>query len=537
VLGQGPFVEVGDPTAVAVSDALIAVGGDLGAAQWNGRSVYDRADRSVGWFPVAVYSPDLTCLRVLTSRWRVNSIALHPSGRLVAIGTGSYDGGHLFEGELLIHDVIGGTTTSVLDHLRCVEQLEWTDGLTLRVTLAPVADDDVADWADLRYESVAVPLDDLLGKSDGGIALGALPASDAPRPTTDPDDLRDTLRDLAAARDLVWQLRRQVWAVLSTPTGGLVAGSESRIERWQRDDPGSPVWSTPVDGTCTQLFGGQGEGAVAVVWNPPDEPYVDQPLLAMDLDLATGTPRELIRPGHPALLVARRRGGFVVRDTRWGPPSGGPAAIVSPAGEPLGEVALDRYDLFNYYFDIRNAPEFLVLVGAPPEPHRDKWVVEVVSTSDAWEVRRLFRLAWEPGRHVFGGPGVFVDDAAGPAIIHTGTIHDGRGLLPGNAFLVRRGYPDGELQWVVRLDSQVTGLDALDDRLVAVTNLGELVVVDAVSGSVLGTDVVTAGGHRVVPLSLALGAPDLAWIGTLDGRVVEMRLAPGRDLPAATRSN
>lgn len=57
----------------------------------------------MGWFPIGIYrSDDVRCLRVLTSRWKVNAIAIHPAGRIVAIGTGSYDGGYFHEGELLV---------------------------------------------------------------------------------------------------------------------------------------------------------------------------------------------------------------------------------------------------------------------------------------------------------------------------------------------------------------------------------------------------------------------------------------------------
>jgi len=83
ICGQGPFVEVGDPTVVAVSAEVIAVGGSHGWPQWNGHDVSARSDRSTGWFPVGLFSSiDLSCVRVLTTRWEINSIAIHPSGRV-----------------------------------------------------------------------------------------------------------------------------------------------------------------------------------------------------------------------------------------------------------------------------------------------------------------------------------------------------------------------------------------------------------------------------------------------------------------------
>ena len=114
VLGDGPFAEIGRPRAVAASENLIVVGGELGWPQWNGLAVHARSDRRVGCFPVGIYDGhSAACLQLLTSTWEVNSLAIHPSGRLIAIGTGAYDGGYAFEGELLIHNLdLGRTTTS-----------------------------------------------------------------------------------------------------------------------------------------------------------------------------------------------------------------------------------------------------------------------------------------------------------------------------------------------------------------------------------------------------------------------------------------
>jgi hypothetical protein len=525
VFGQAPFAEIGDPTAVASSADLIVVGGDLGGAQWNGRSVYDRSDRSTGWFPVGFYSPQLICVRVLTSRWEVNSVAVDPSGHLVAIGTGSYDGGSAFEGELLIHDVVNGTTTSVLDELRCVEYVEWADERTLSMTLAPPTDEDAPDWKGLEFESFTLHRDDWLSLGRREVVVGGYQAVRVPSIARDRDAPRLALRDLAAARGLDRAMRRQAWAITRAGDGGITVGAESRVEHWDPDNTTSPAWTVDVDGTCTQLFPADDGRVAAAVWQSRVGSLLAESTVALSIDVASGHHRELIQPGHPSVLATRRGGDLLVRDTQHGRRARHPAVVVTASGESLGEVELSAYDLFNHYFDIRGAQEFLILAGENPTAHKDKWVAEVCRTSlREWTVRRLFPLAWEPDRHVFGGPGVLVDDTAGRSIIHAGTVHDGRGLLRGNAFVVRRRYPDGRLQWHVPLDNLVTALDALEGRVVAVTNRGELIIVDAATGSILGEAAVTVAGNRVVPLSLVLGPSDRAWIGLLDGRVIEMQI-------------
>jgi hypothetical protein len=245
------------------------------------------------------------------------------------------------------------------------------------------------------------------------------------------------------------------------------------------------------------------------------------------IDTATGKHHEILTPGHPAIVISRRNGDLLVRDTRHEPRPGHPGVIITSSGDRLGSVDHSGYDLFNHFFDIRRAEDFLVLVGEAPRAHENKWVAAVRRTATGrWNAHRLFPLAWQDGAHVFGGPGAWITDQSGQAIVHAGAIHSPQGLFRGNAFIARRRYPDGHLSWQVQLDNQVTAIDEREGRIAAVTNLGELVVIDAPTGTVLmREDSLTIGGHSIVPLSLALAAPDRAWIGTLDGRAVEVRIA------------
>jgi hypothetical protein len=85
---------------------------------------------------------DLRCVHLFTSRWPVNAFAFHPSLPLLAVGTGSYDGGYAYEGQLLILDLRTGHRVSVLEHPLMVEALAWSDPSTLAVVFAPLTDED-----------------------------------------------------------------------------------------------------------------------------------------------------------------------------------------------------------------------------------------------------------------------------------------------------------------------------------------------------------------------------------------------------------
>jgi hypothetical protein len=102
--------------------------------------------------PVAVYnSHDLSCRAVLRSRFPVHALAFHPTLPLSAVGTGSYDGGYFFEGELLLFNwEIHLTVSSFEDGIgREVPGLEWLDDHALCLLVAPPDDwKDKAAWVE-----------------------------------------------------------------------------------------------------------------------------------------------------------------------------------------------------------------------------------------------------------------------------------------------------------------------------------------------------------------------------------------------------
>lgn len=167
----------------------------------------------------------------------------------------------------------------------------------------------------------------------------------------------------------------------------------------------------------------------------------------------------------------------------------------------------------------------MFLRGSQPKPWRDKWIVavDVVAGVAGPRVRRMFPLEWDDQRrgHLFGGPGVCLAGSAGPAIVHTGTVHNGAGLLPGNAFVVRRRYRSGDLEWVFTADAKATAIDADDKTIYVAFVTGELVALHSDNGVVLARDLLTANGQPVVPLSLSVARPGRIVVGTLDGRVLD----------------
>jgi hypothetical protein len=464
----------------------------------------------------------------VATRWPVNALAFHPTLPLLAVGSGAYDGGYFYDGELLLVNLLTGTTESVLNGPREVRRLSWRDEKTLDLVLAVRSDDDYGPGS----TSVAcfVRCDDWRGDPEEGDTIGVLQlGAERPHPDreeTDPAVAVAVVERLCAEHGLVWQPRRAVWAVRGLADGRIVAASEGvALECWS---PGSDEcsWRVPTAGVGCQVSTSP-DGRTALVLTQVPQVFRNgrwslDPSVVVGVDLADGAVRGTHEVPFPAVLVNRADGWWAWRDTRYD--SGSPTSDVTlappDAARPV-TVQLSRYDLFNHYFDIRYAPELLFLHGTGDRPHRDKWVVAVDAPQGS--VRPLFPLEWDASRggHLFGGCGAYLDDGAGPAIVHSGSVHDGAGFLPGNAFVVRRAYPTGEPQWVYTAGNPATAIDVDAGLVFVALNSGELIVLRAADGAVRARQQLRLHGRRVIPLSLARVGADRLAIGTLDGRVLD----------------
>jgi hypothetical protein len=178
---------------------------------------------------------------VLRTRFPVHALAFHPTAPLLAVGTGKYDGGYCFEGELLLLNWERNATIPLFEHDygRQVLGLAWLDEQSLRVLMAPPDDwqDDKAhveghvavlrrpDWHAVGPRSLTPA--DLLG-----------PRVPAPRP-----DGRDGARRVLSALGPGWEPRRKVLAVEELADGAVLATLERR-----EADPERPGRTALPDG-------------------------------------------------------------------------------------------------------------------------------------------------------------------------------------------------------------------------------------------------------------------------------------------------
>ena len=303
ILADRPFAEVGDPV-LAVDDedrGLLAV---AGVHEFGGTA------------PVGVYGiDDLTCRALLRAHYPVHAMAFHPRLPLLAVGTGDYDGGYFFEGELLLLDLETGSATSLIEHGlgRQVLGLEWLSEQDLRVLMAPPDDwQDKDAWSEGHVAVVhrpnwrAVPPRSITGYDLAG------PRVAAPR-----TDRREDARQTVSGLSTNWDPRRNVRAVEELSDGRIVATLDGvQLESWLPS--GRRQWAVRDDdggGRDIVIAADERSAWVGLAWPPWEE----RAQAVVRLALQDGAQLDHLTPagvvslvrcadGLPALAPAGRNG-------------------------------------------------------------------------------------------------------------------------------------------------------------------------------------------------------------------------------------
>lgn len=461
ILGDRPYAEIGEPILAVTAEGRLAVAGEF----------VHESNRA----PVAVYhTSDLSCEAVVRSRYPVHALAFHPTLPLLAIGTGRYDGGYFFEGDLLLLDVETNGVVSAFEHEfgRQVLGLEWLDDRSLRLSMAPPDDwEDRPAWTEGHV--AVVRRDDWSRLAPGSIAEEELTGPRMPMPR--PDGREHARTVLPADHDP----RRIVRAVERLSDGRVLAA---------------------LDGVAAECWSPSGE----LRWRIPDE-YGGRDLV--------------VTPDEQSVWVGLVRSSWLEQ----------PQLLVrlSPAdGHRLGEQSPEHE-----YALVRGADGRHAIASAGAQPHfnrvrirrgrrvyvrRSESDFEWLSAADSG-LTHLFPYSWVPGETHFAGPGAELADGS---LVYAGTVYHGHGLQPGGAFVIRRDMTTGEPRWVFRGDVPASDLDASDDTAYAAYPNGEIVALDLRDGSVRWR-------HRLggfFPTALTVTAPDQLLIGTSDGRILDCRI-------------
>ncbi|HWS35099.1 MAG TPA: hypothetical protein VN408_20460, partial [Actinoplanes sp.] len=254
----------------------------------------------------------------MTTRWPANALAFHPTLPLLAIGTGAYDGGWAYEGELLLLDLSTGATVSLLEHPREVRRLTWQDPETLALVLAIPCDEDEKTFGTTAL-ACTIRRDDWARATAGMLQMpyGEVPHAD--ESPTDPAVAAAVVDQLCTQRGLAWTPRREVWAVQALADGRVLAAlGRVALECWTPTSHDC-AWRVPTDGTGCQVIVLPG-GRTALALTQTAGSYhagrwTYEPSVVVEIGLNDGAVRATRQAASRAIMVSRADGRWALRDT------------------------------------------------------------------------------------------------------------------------------------------------------------------------------------------------------------------------------
>ncbi|ROV68527.1 PQQ-binding-like beta-propeller repeat protein [Streptomyces globisporus] len=475
--------------------------------------------------PTAAPRAHLAALQWLRTGWRLRAAAFHPTVPLLVLGTGSYDGGYFFEGEVVLLDLATGEHRHLFEEgcRREVRSLEWTDAHTLRILLAPYDDwEDRAAWLEghrvdlVRPDWRTVPAHSVRHTELTGPRVPASLPEPAPA---------------LAAPDAEGPRPGEIRSLTVLPDGDiLLTADHVLLERWSAR--GERRWSVPADPDL-----GGGRTAVALpegdsAWVEALGPSHGGSGTFLRIALSDGTERgRRTTPGAASLVST----------------SEGPLLVPTRAGYGERARSLFRHSPHAIFRDVSGSA---CVCDCPWDDDEDcdcrctcpacageredaeVWLTVVATRRTGRPVdlafpavercRRVFPWSWEPGETHVGGPGVGVGETD---LVMATVRHDGRVGPPVQGFVARRSTAEGSTgapSWVFPVDRTPTALDidpATGTVFVALGS-GELIALEATTGRLLARGHVPVRGAPVIPTAVTVAGPGRILLGTCDGRVL-----------------
>jgi len=486
----------------------VALAGSFDRMYWPGRaayfghspryrlSLYDaRTRKRVGCFDAA--------------RFPINAVAFHPSEPVIAVGAGSYDGGYMFEGELVVWDYRSGEVRSLLAESREVAGCHFLRDGRLAVLLRPRHEEDFegVDAFETFVTCVVDPREAPRRDPDGTDPrlVGLQPVDpracgfDRVRNAAPPERSR-RVAELAASWSGTFEERHRVWDVAWLDDDSLLLALDGCLaERWTADGRRRARHEGRDQGV--QIF--PGRPAIVHGIRPAEPPYVwrESALWTLDSDSA----RELKRFDRTLAFSRAADGSLLGRDTDSGRGRGGRGDLVlSRDGKVHRSLDLGGYDCFNHYLRLDGARRHLYLAGRPEEPHLEKRLM--ACSLDGERQEELW--PWDvPPRQLMEGTACL---APGERLIASYRVYhpDPRRA---EAFIESRSLADGRTSWRVPVEAAASSMAVALDRSCVIFALmsGRIGALDTGSAVCSGKSRPPSATHR--PSSPRWPSAAIAW--------------------------
>lgn len=454
-------------------------------------------------------------------RHRVNDVAFHPAHSVVAIGSGSYDGGYMFEGDLQVWDWRSGQSRRPFQDIPEVVRCAWdAAGDRIEAWVRPWDEeweglpDDRPDaafdtlfivralygattWSDERRKLELSSLD---------LAPEGNPSAPAAEPLLAQWLGLPELALRGAIHDLAWLDERRIAAVHD--------GCVLEIH----DTGGGPVTAYAGAGHGSEII--RTAGVHVHVVESSNQPGMlgrqDSRLYTLS-DSGLNLVREYegeytFSASSQGQLLARRNRVPATRNAR-------DVLRDLDSGEERS-VDLGHYDCFNHYLRIDGAPSLFCVQGTPASSHEAKRLCRVSADGEVQPLWPVLKANGKPDSHAMELCGCHVDDSVGAGLVISGRHYSPAVRAACTGFIYRKPLDRDREIWrrpTTASASAVIFIPACG--LVAASFLdGGLLLLDAASGDIrLRANMQLDGLPALVHAMDAQG--DKLAMGTADGRI------------------
>jgi len=482
-------------------------------AQWQGRAI-EKSSKSVQLYGLDTLEPINS---VDTPYYPVNGIAFHPKEEVVALGTGCYDGGDYFEGELLLWNYRTNVLDSVLDRREVTRCSFSEDGGKLSFTLNPVGTADrFDDQTDKKYE-VDYPV-------QGKIC----PENIQPVSITKHIDNWEhgniagtvsLLSDISSQKNRVYKNRNMIWDMVFIGNNALaLARNDATVEIWDIETETVKEIKLPRNGDCVEIFFNDSNNSLLVnLWD--DDIYKNK---LFSINLSDLRVRKIADCNH---TISQSKGNyFLARQADFGDKMA-KDYILDPNYRKVFEKRRGHYDLFNHYLRIDNSELLYFVAGNPPTQHKNKAIYSI-NPAD-FEIKEVWQIEKHP-QHYNNFNGIKI----GGNLILSGYVYSTK---PGDEIpeLFCVDLEAQKKKWTRHVDNQVCSFGIINNGAVLVAALsgGQIELIETASGKTV--EVVKRGKYRSFAMPLSVAAfGDVAAVGLANGEVelYVLKENTGRDI-------
>lgn len=198
------------------------------------------------------------------------------------------------------------------------------------------------------------------------------------------------------------------------------------------------------------------------------------------------------------------------------------------SGGAWHDIDLGRYDVFNHYLRVDDAPHLFFVQDDRPSSdfagsiasHPRKWLCVLAPDGSTVRLWQLLRDDGTAASHPMECTFAYVKDDTGESMVVAGKHYDPNPYRPYSGFIYRKRLRDGEELWRVPTSASPTVIRHVPSAgvILAFFLSGEEIVLSADTGSVLRRNRCEADGLPSVVFSCAVSADRIA-VGTVDGRI------------------